>query len=176
MRAHAGSDAGRPRLSGEMGRFERGGRRRSGSPAQDTNARPSNWKSGGKSGGKGGGRHRHGSGSRGAASAGSTASITEKSAATHLKERTGRTLEEWVQLVQETGPATRKERSEWLKTKHGLGVNFAAWIALSADATNGANGANGSHGANGHNGNSAGNGEAGERDASVEDAANGETE
>jgi len=174
-------DAGRRRLSGAMGRFDRGDRRKSGSSAQDSNARRSNWKSGGKSGGKGGGRHKHGSGSRAAASASATASITEKSAATHLKERTGRSLEEWVQLVQETGPATRKERSEWLKTKHGLGTNFAAWIALSADATNGENGANGSHGANGRNGNGAAAGDApceddaavGD-DASVEDAASGE--
>jgi len=165
-----------------MGRFDRGDRRKSSSSAQDSTGRRSNWKSGGKSSGKGGGRHRHGGGSRAAASANATASITEKSAAMHLKERTGRSLEEWVQLVQETGPSTRKERSEWLKSKHGLGVNFAAWIALSADAAAGGNGANGSHGANGRNGDSAAGDAAGVDDgdlddeASVEDAASGEIE
>lgn len=142
-----------------MRRFDRGGRRKSNNAPQDGQAR-TNWKSGGgagRPGAKAGGRYRSG-GARGAA----PASVVEKSAAMHLRERTGRTLEEWVKVVLETGPATRKERAEWLKTKHGLGANFAAWIALSADeqlearaeGTNG-NGSNGGdpasgNGSNGH--------------------------
>jgi hypothetical protein len=83
----------------------------------------------------------------------------------HLRERTGRTLEEWVKLVQETGPATRKERAEWLKTKHGLGVNFAAWIALSAEEQleARAEGTNG-HGPNGDD-TASGNGSSGRHEA-----------
>lgn len=46
-----------------------------------------------------------------------------------LKQKTGRTLEEWVKLVQKNGPATEKERRVWLKAEHGLGMNYAGWIA-----------------------------------------------
>lgn len=46
-----------------------------------------------------------------------------------LKQKTGRTLEEWVKLVQKRGLATEKDRRAWLKTEHGLGMNYAGWIA-----------------------------------------------
>ena len=46
-----------------------------------------------------------------------------------LKEKTGRTLEEWIKFVEKEGPSTEKERREWLKDKHGLGTNYAWWIA-----------------------------------------------
>jgi hypothetical protein len=46
-----------------------------------------------------------------------------------LKQKTGRTLEEWIMLVQKSGPATEKDRRAWLKTEHGLGMNYAGWIA-----------------------------------------------
>ncbi|MGZ7060709.1 MAG: DUF5655 domain-containing protein [Candidatus Angelobacter sp.] len=46
-----------------------------------------------------------------------------------LKQKTGRVLEEWVKLVEKEGPATEKERRAWLKTEHGLGMNYAWWIA-----------------------------------------------
>jgi len=46
-----------------------------------------------------------------------------------LKEKTGRSLEEWLKFVKESGPPTEKERREWLKSKHGLGTNSAWWIA-----------------------------------------------
>ena len=46
-----------------------------------------------------------------------------------LKLKTGRTLEEWIKLVKKNGPATEKERRAWLKTGHGLGMNYASWIA-----------------------------------------------
>jgi Domain of unknown function (DUF4287) len=149
-----------------MRRFDRGGRRKTNNTPQDAQARP-NWKTsggGGRPGAKTGGRHRSG-GARG----GAPASVVEKSAAMHLRERTGRTLEEWVKLVQETGPATRKERAEWLKTKHGLGVNFAAWIALSAEEQLEAR----AEGTNGHGPNGAdpasGNGSNGRHDAAGDD-------
>ena len=35
-----------------------------------------------------------------------------------LKDKTGRTLEDWIALVGKEGPPTEKERREWLKTKH----------------------------------------------------------
>src|SRR5579864_446779 len=52
-----------------------------------------------------------------------------QSSLTALRQKTGRTLEEWIQLVQKKGPATEKERRAWLKAEHGLGMNYAGWIA-----------------------------------------------
>jgi Domain of unknown function (DUF4287) len=46
-----------------------------------------------------------------------------------MKEKTGRTIEEWIKFVNKEGPATEEERREWLKAKHGLGTNYASWIA-----------------------------------------------
>ena len=46
-----------------------------------------------------------------------------------LKKKTGRTLQEWIKLVATEGPATEKERRAWLKTQHGLGMNYSWWIA-----------------------------------------------
>jgi len=46
-----------------------------------------------------------------------------------LKQKTGRTMEEWIKLVEKEGPATEKERRAWLKAEHGLGMNYAWWIA-----------------------------------------------
>jgi hypothetical protein len=46
-----------------------------------------------------------------------------------MKEKTGRSLEEWVELVGSAGPATEKERRDWLKAKQGLGTNYAGFVA-----------------------------------------------
>jgi len=46
-----------------------------------------------------------------------------------LPEKTGRSLEEWLRLVQEEGPPTEPERRDWLKAEHKLGTNSAWWIA-----------------------------------------------
>lgn len=46
-----------------------------------------------------------------------------------LPAKTGRSLEDWMALTRESGPATEKERREWLKKEHKLGTNAAAWIA-----------------------------------------------
>ena len=46
-----------------------------------------------------------------------------------LKQKTGRTLEEWLRLIKKEGPPTEKERREWLKTKYDLGTNTAWWFA-----------------------------------------------
>src|SRR5437870_5555247 len=50
----------------------------------------------------------------------------------NLQERTGRTLEAWSELVKQAGPPSERERAEWLKAHHGLGTNYAAWIAARA--------------------------------------------
>jgi hypothetical protein len=46
-----------------------------------------------------------------------------------LPEKTGRSLDEWIRLVQKVGPSSEKERRDWLKAHHGLGTNTAWWIA-----------------------------------------------
>ena len=46
-----------------------------------------------------------------------------------LKDRTGRSLEEWLALVKESGPADEKACREWLKERHGFGTNSAWWLA-----------------------------------------------
>jgi hypothetical protein len=46
-----------------------------------------------------------------------------------LKDKTGRTLEEWIELIKQSGPATEKECREWLKKEHNLGTNSAWWLA-----------------------------------------------
>src|SRR5438046_124066 len=55
-----------------------------------------------------------------------------QSAIAGLPAKTGRSLEAWVRLVQEDGPAGEAERVRWLKAEHGLGTNYAAWIAARA--------------------------------------------
>jgi hypothetical protein len=50
-----------------------------------------------------------------------------------LPARTGRSLEAWIALAKKSGPATEKERREWLKREHKLGTNAAAWIAERTD-------------------------------------------
>ena len=50
-----------------------------------------------------------------------------------LKEKTGRSMEEWLALVKKEGPKEEKSRREWLKTKHKLGANSASWIAERAE-------------------------------------------
>ena len=50
-----------------------------------------------------------------------------------LKEKTGRSMKEWLALVKKEGPKDEKSRREWLKTKHKFGTNGAWWIAERAD-------------------------------------------
>jgi len=46
-----------------------------------------------------------------------------------MKEKTGRSIDEWVRLAKKDGPAGERECAAWLKKKHGLGTNYASWIA-----------------------------------------------
>jgi hypothetical protein len=62
----------------------------------------------------------------------------EESSLKNLKERTGRTLDEWIRIVRNSGPITEKERIAWLKQSHGITTNYALWIAKRADGFGGA--------------------------------------
>ena len=54
-----------------------------------------------------------------------------------MKEKTGRSLDEWVRHVKKNGPSAERARAAWLKKEHGLGTNYASWIAAkSAGASN----------------------------------------
>jgi len=55
--------------------------------------------------------------------------LMTQSIITAMKEKTGRSLEDWLEVVGNDGPATEKERREWLKAKHGLSTNYAGCIA-----------------------------------------------
>ena len=46
-----------------------------------------------------------------------------------LKQKTGRSLEDWLKLIKKEGPPTEPERRDWLKTKYALGTNTAWWLA-----------------------------------------------
>jgi len=59
-------------------------------------------------------------------------SMTQKWVA-ELKQKTGRSLDEWLRLVKKSGPKDEKARREWLKTEHGLGTNSAWWLAERAE-------------------------------------------
>src|SRR5262249_361254 len=46
-----------------------------------------------------------------------------------LKEKTGRSLDEWLRFIKKEGPPTEQARRDWLKQQHGLGTNSAWWLA-----------------------------------------------
>jgi hypothetical protein len=50
-----------------------------------------------------------------------------------LKDRTGRSLEEWMRYLKKSGPKDEKDRRAWLKSEHGLGTNTAWWLAERAE-------------------------------------------
>lgn len=50
-----------------------------------------------------------------------------------LKQKTGRSLDEWIRLVKRSGPKDEKGRREWLKSEYGLGTNSARWLAERAE-------------------------------------------
>jgi hypothetical protein len=48
---------------------------------------------------------------------------------TNMQEKTGRSLDEWLDLLAAQGPEGETTRREWLKREHGLGNHVAGWIA-----------------------------------------------
>ncbi|HXI14248.1 MAG TPA: DUF5655 domain-containing protein [Thermoanaerobaculia bacterium] len=51
------------------------------------------------------------------------------SISSNIPKRTGRTMDEWVRLVQLQGPPVFKDRIEWLKTEHAMKSVTAKVIA-----------------------------------------------
>ncbi len=50
-----------------------------------------------------------------------------------LKDKTGRTLEQWVALIKKSGPKTTEARRDWLKKEYKLGTNSAWWLVDRAE-------------------------------------------
>jgi hypothetical protein len=50
-----------------------------------------------------------------------------------LPEKTGRSLDDWIELVKRQGPKEEKARRAWLKEEHGLGTNAAYLIVERAE-------------------------------------------
>lgn len=46
-----------------------------------------------------------------------------------LPQRTGRSLDEWLALIEREGPADEKSRRDWLKSQHQIGTFIAKWLA-----------------------------------------------
>ena len=54
-----------------------------------------------------------------------------------LKEKKGKTLAQWVDILKKSGPASEKERREWLKSAHGFTTNYAWFVAERAGGNGG---------------------------------------
>lgn len=52
---------------------------------------------------------------------------------TELKEKTGKSLEEWMKHIKKAGPKSEEERRQWLKDEYKLGTNTAWWLAERAE-------------------------------------------
>ena len=46
-----------------------------------------------------------------------------------LKQKTGRTRDEWLRVIRKDGPADEKARRDWLREKYGLNTMTATWLA-----------------------------------------------
>jgi Domain of unknown function (DUF5655) len=46
-----------------------------------------------------------------------------------LKQKSGRSLEEWLKLIKKEGPADEKARRDWLREKYGQNTMTATWLA-----------------------------------------------
>jgi hypothetical protein len=59
--------------------------------------------------------------------------LTTQKWITELKQKTGRSLEEWITHIKKAGPKDEKARREWLKAEYGLSTNSAWWLAERSD-------------------------------------------
>ena len=46
-----------------------------------------------------------------------------------LKQKTGRTCDEWLKLIKKDGPVDEKARRDWLREKRGLNTMTSTWLA-----------------------------------------------
>ncbi|MEP6754623.1 MAG: DUF5655 domain-containing protein [Chthonomonadales bacterium] len=62
----------------------------------------------------------------------------ESASAASLLTRTGKSIEEWAEIVRKDGPADPKLQQAWLKATHGITTNYAMWIYEKANRIGGA--------------------------------------
>jgi hypothetical protein len=55
----------------------------------------------------------------------------------NLPQRTGRDLAQWLALIRADGPPTEAARRDWLMKSHGMGLNYAWWLAERAEGKGG---------------------------------------
>jgi hypothetical protein len=53
-----------------------------------------------------------------------------------LKQKTGRSLDEWMKFIKQEGPLTESARRDWLKHEQVLGTNYASWLAAQSVGKN----------------------------------------
>src|SRR4051794_34254471 len=53
-----------------------------------------------------------------------------------LKDKTGRTLEQWIKHIKKQGPDDEAACRNWLKSQYGIGTNTAWWLVERALAKN----------------------------------------
>lgn len=46
-----------------------------------------------------------------------------------LRDKTGRSLDEWMTYIKKSGPKSEEARRDWLKNEHKLGTNYSWWLA-----------------------------------------------
>lgn len=51
----------------------------------------------------------------------------------NILERTGKTWEDWVEILRRDGPEGEAEQRAWLKSEHGFTTNYALWIVEEAN-------------------------------------------
>src|SRR5437588_4460845 len=51
-----------------------------------------------------------------------------------LKQKTGRSLDEWIKFIKKAGPPTEAAQRDWLKERHGLGPITPVGSLLSRSA------------------------------------------
>jgi hypothetical protein len=59
--------------------------------------------------------------------------VMEEASIAKLPAKTGKSLEQWMAILKKSGPATEKERREWLKNEHGFTTNYAWFVAERAE-------------------------------------------
>ena len=62
----------------------------------------------------------------------------EESSLKNLVERTGKSLDEWIEVVRSEGLADEKAQFNWLKFEHGFTTNYAKWLIDRAAGRGGA--------------------------------------
>src|SRR3984893_11851279 len=59
--------------------------------------------------------------------------VMEEKIIAGLKAKSGRSLEEWVEVIRMSGPSGDNKRAESMKKEHKVGTNYAGRLAMRAE-------------------------------------------